>query len=49
LSGADAAELQRWMAETLLLGGLGDDAPSAPSTDANIPAIRSRVGGDHTT
>jgi AcrR family transcriptional regulator len=49
LSGADAAGLQRWMAEILLLGGLGDDAPPAPSTDANIPAIRSRVGGDHTT
>ncbi len=39
-----AAEMQRWMAEVLLLGGLGDSAPSPPSTDGVLQRARRRLG-----
>jgi AcrR family transcriptional regulator len=46
LSADDAASLQRWIAEVILVGGLDADAPPALSTNAALPAIRSRVEGD---
>jgi AcrR family transcriptional regulator len=45
LSAEEAAGLQRWIAEILVLGGLDDQAPPAPATEATMPAVRSRVDG----
>lgn len=45
LSADNAADVQRWIAELLLVGGLDAHAPPAPPTTA-LSAIRARVEGD---
>jgi AcrR family transcriptional regulator len=38
-----AGQLQSWIAETLLAGGLDDHAPPLPAVAASLPAIRNRI------
>jgi hypothetical protein len=49
LTDEHAADLQRWIAEVLLLGGLADNAPATPETNTALSAIRSRVEGHDAT
>jgi hypothetical protein len=46
LSAEHAADLQRWISELLLVGGLDDHAPPAPHMTTAMAAIRSRVEGN---
>lgn len=44
LSGEEAAGLQAWIAEVILLGGSDEAAPPPPPTGATLGAVRARVG-----